>query len=259
MTTYATFDPAKLGTGVTLSNGNLTATCAGVDFNALATIGLTTGKWYFEMTYNASNGIAGIGNSSTNLNTWLGADANSAGIDFAGHNYLPGPGSAPYITAFGAWLGVGIDMSTNTLTFYNASGLIGTYTPTGLIGTLYPGATMNACSVTANFGASAFSYTVPTGYNAGVYISSVDISSATTDGADVLSASINTSTIPPSPVLPDYNYSVGGGASSGNPIEYGDWRSINDLFRTDKLLQQSLQEEEEAISAILTALTEDLL
>lgn len=57
----------------------------------------------------------------------------------------------------------------------------------------------------------------------------------------------------------------GGGASNGQPVELHDWRSINDLFKTDK--QEAIQaararqlaEDDIMLSAIMSAVTEDLI
>jgi len=57
----------------------------------------------------------------------------------------------------------------------------------------------------------------------------------------------------------------GGGASNGQPVELHDWRSINDLFKTDK--QEAIQaararqlaEDDIILSAIMSAVTEDLI
>ena len=54
-----------------------------------------------------------------------------------------------------------------------------------------------------------------------------------------------------------------GGASNGQPIELHDWRSINDLFKVDKIpaAQRAtiLAEDEAIISALMTMVTEDMI
>lgn len=50
--TYATWNPSDKSANVTLSNGNLTATITAntAFYGARATIGKSSGKWYWEQT-----------------------------------------------------------------------------------------------------------------------------------------------------------------------------------------------------------------
>lgn len=53
----------------------------------------------------------------------------------------------------------------------------------------------------------------------------------------------------------------GGGASNGQAIPY-DWRSIDDLFKTDKqaaLLRRIHADDEVLLSVIMSAITEDMM
>ena len=51
--TYATWNPSDKGTNITLSNGNLTVAKGNAGWESVrATIGVSSGKWYWEVTAN---------------------------------------------------------------------------------------------------------------------------------------------------------------------------------------------------------------
>ena len=172
--TYATWNPADKDAGITLSGGNLTAVNNTANKSVRATIGKTTGKWYWEVTNNvvAENDI-GIANASMSLATYVGSDANGAGYDSAdGKIYKNNTAVATGGATYGVpdIIGIALDVDAGTVKFYKNNTLQYTYTY-GFTGTIYPatGGFIIAASSTANFGASAFTYSVPSGYNAGVY------------------------------------------------------------------------------------------
>ena len=175
--TYATWNPADKGANITLSNGNLTAANAGSRASVRATIPKTTGKWYWEITVGSlsTDYVVGIASASAAV-----ADGNYLGQDnFAYGWFAFGSGifknnvqvnaAAGYTT--GNVLGFALDCGAGTLALYNNNTLITTLTGIAL-GTIYPacgGALSSTSSATANFGATALTFTPPSGYNAGVY------------------------------------------------------------------------------------------
>lgn len=179
--TYATFDAAQKGTATTLSSGNLVAamTSNGV---AIATIsgsgGKSTGKWYWEITMTSAGGNRCIGVQSglsgLNYNTWLGNNTNgyayystgTGGNWFASGSITFGAFSLDYTT--GDIIGVALDAGGNSIQFYK-NGVAVTPSESIAGGTYYPGVSANVGTFTANFGATAFSYTPPAGYNSGFY------------------------------------------------------------------------------------------
>ena len=165
--TYATWNPADKHSTVTLSGSDLIADSTGGSVRS--TLGKSSGKWYWEVTTTTGAPMPGIANISASLAAYLG----SGGTDSYG--WYPGDGnlyfnSAPlvFITTFGAGqvLGFALDMDAGTLAFYKANTLY--YTLTGLTGTQYAG-TGYSGSTTANFGASALTYTPPSGFASGLY------------------------------------------------------------------------------------------
>ena len=163
-------------TQIVLSNGNLTASnSSGVWAAARATIGKSSGKWYWEVIggTNATYDMVGIAYSTASI-----ADLNYLGIDANGWGYFSNDGwryhSGPNVL-FGATfttgdvIGFALDMGAGTCDVYKNNALQGTLA-TGLTGTVYPAFSLYTGSdLTANFGATALTYAPPTGYNAGVY------------------------------------------------------------------------------------------
>lgn len=179
-TTFATWDPAKKGTTCTLTNGNLTASgTIGNNSQVLATIGKSSGKWYWEVTVGvlASNAICagGIATTSAGLNNNFGSDVFSWGYaTFAGngekwHNGAGSGFGVSYTT--GDVIRCALDMNSGIFQVYKNASLQGTLI-SGLSGTQFPSAgsiATNGYNCTANFGATAFAFSVPVGYNPGVF------------------------------------------------------------------------------------------
>lgn len=169
---YCTLNPLDTGT-VTLANGNLDVTFGTSARGTRATFGVSTGKYYFEMTVGAfgSNGPAvGVAYANANITTnYAGSDANAwvyNGGDGKIYNNGVATGSnATYTT--NDVIGVAINMDSGTVTFYKNNSAQPS-TVTGLSGTVFPVVT---AGVTAgvqylNFGQRAFAYTAPSGFKA---------------------------------------------------------------------------------------------
>jgi hypothetical protein len=179
--TYATWDPAKKGSSMTLSNGNLTSTITGSTWqSALATIGKSSGKWYWEIKFEGTQGgtdlIGGVGLSTITLASYLGSDANG----YSYYNGSPGikinNGTQTNVnTTFTVndVIGYKLDMDGGSLAVQK-NGIDVATLFTGLSGTFYPAYSQinTGNQLTVNFGATAFAYTVPSGFNAGVYTGS---------------------------------------------------------------------------------------
>lgn len=177
--TYATWNPSDKGTGITLSGSDLTAAANTTGWHGVrSTISKTSGKWYWEITVNATaEHMNGIANSSATLDRVSGnyADETSGNVYlyWTDGNKTSGGGTAP---AYGATyasgdvIGVAMDMDGGTITFYKNNSSQG-QAFSGITGTRYAffGSGSSSASVTANFGASAFTYTTPSGFNAGLY------------------------------------------------------------------------------------------
>lgn len=160
---------------ITLSNGNLTATATNASTqNVRSTIGKSTGQHYFEITITSaiSNSTSyGVQTMAESLSALCGATAAGYGYNDIGDKKHSGVdaayGTAP---ANGDVIGVLLDMTNGEISFRLNNTSFGV-AYTGLSGTFYAGFSsgFGANSVTANFGATSFVYSVPSGYNAGLY------------------------------------------------------------------------------------------
>jgi SPRY domain len=163
-------------TNVTLSNGNLDFVSGATYRNAVGTIGVSSGKWYWEVLVNTWSSDAGIGITNNPANVIVGF----LGSNSSGWAYSPYPiggngskyGNGAYV-AYGATytngdtIGVALDADTGTLTFYKNGSSQGTAFTGLAAGTYFPAlGGGSATSMTLNAGQRAFAYTAPSGFKA---------------------------------------------------------------------------------------------
>ena len=173
--TYATWDPAGKSASITLSGSNLIATgpsSTGTFYAVRSTIGKASGKWYWELTIGTVGSQAnGIGSSSQLLEPDSSlTDLEGLRVYYkGGDKYQSGGSPVAYGAAYvgGDVLGAKLDMDAKTLEMLKNNSSQGTLV-SGLTGTMYAyfastGSTLG--SVTANFGASPFVYSLPAGYS----------------------------------------------------------------------------------------------
>jgi hypothetical protein len=182
---WATWNPNDKSAPVVLSNNNLTATTSAAGLEAVrATAGLSSGKWYWELTFTGSssvNCLVGIGKASAVFGAGgPGSDANGWGYySNDGTKYSNNSASA-YGSGYGILdtIGIAFDADNGRLFFRKNGSWVNTGDPvagtnaafTGLTsGPYYPmvgDGTSGIVTVVfiANFGASTFSSAAPTGY-----------------------------------------------------------------------------------------------
>jgi hypothetical protein len=172
--TYTTWNPSDKGSAVTLTNGNLKVTSSSWS-GARSTVGKSSGKWYWEYTPAGTNGniILGVATPTASVSFYLGSDAGGYGYYNANPpKTMRNAAQVAYGTDFtyGTVIGVALDMDAGTVTFYN-NGVSQGVAFSGLTGTIHAAASVSSAGieVLANFGATAFSYTPPAGFNAGLY------------------------------------------------------------------------------------------
>jgi hypothetical protein len=168
-----TWDNANRSGSVTLSAGNLTASGGGTGI-VLATVGKSSGKWYWEIVINSFSNWAATGVGTAAV-IGTGGDLYSTANGYA---YATFSTSNSYkatnngFTAFGAPFGVAsviglaLDMGAGTLAFYLNGALQGTAF-TGLTGTIYPAdgsQSGNAWNHSAHFATASFVYSPPAGF-----------------------------------------------------------------------------------------------
>ncbi|NBQ85345.1 MAG: hypothetical protein EBU03_04400, partial [Methylophilaceae bacterium] len=176
---YAVLSPIDKGSEVTLANANLSVSWSGVTGNSVrATMGCTSGQWYWEVTSGGNSSI-GLINFALPIvpasgNQWVGGGGFGAGGSYGyaptGLAYTNNTGTS-YGASFttGDVIGVAFDSSAGTLTFYKngvSQGVAYTGISTSIlyapaIGYFQPS---SGTSNSFNFGQRPFAYTPPTGY-----------------------------------------------------------------------------------------------
>lgn len=172
--TYATWNPADKGTAISLSNGNLTTTQTTASGLVRSTIGVSSGKWYWEITVGSAAMNAGAASGVPSSSNWCGQDTASWGYYSAdGKIYNNNAGTAFGGTyANGDVIGFALDGDVATLYIYKNGVLQGTFVSLGFTTNFACiGNTGSADVATANFGASPFAYTPRAGHNSGLYTS----------------------------------------------------------------------------------------
>jgi hypothetical protein len=175
---YATWNPLRNDQNAVLTNGNLDLSTAGsvARYGTYTTIGVTSAKWYWEITAGALStdgynvGIASANKSATSA---LGSDTDSYIYLVAGTkrtNNVTLSYGASYTA--GDVIGVALDLDAGTLTFYKNGVSQGTAYTSIPSNTWFPcvaddntGSTVGS-SFIANFGQRAFAYTAPSGFKA---------------------------------------------------------------------------------------------
>jgi hypothetical protein len=169
---YATFNPLiKVVSQPTLSNGNLLSTAPAGWSSAVGTIGVTSGKWYWEIVNGNSDAFVGIcGDNAT-----LGTDApqSSTGtILYYGNtgNKRIDTVDTGYGSTFSTQtIGVALDVDGGTIVFYRdnvSQGSISLSSSTLNGRTIFPLSGVISTTATVNFGQRPFAYTAPSGFKA---------------------------------------------------------------------------------------------
>jgi len=177
---YATMNPLRIGPDLTLSNGNLDITTGATSSKIVSsTIGMTTGKWYWEATLTASGEILiGVEDGTAVLAQYAGSNANTWAYDSAnGQIYNSGSGSVYGASlTTGDVLGIAVDADAKKIWFAKNGTWQNSGSPTGGTNaafTTLPALTFpvfspynagSGCS--ANFGQRPFAYTAPSGFKA---------------------------------------------------------------------------------------------
>lgn len=170
--TYATWNPSDKNAAVTLSGGNLVAACTAAGATVRATVGKSSGQWYWEVTLSGSGyWFLGVANTTQALSSQLGTP-NSTGVqsnDYYYNSSTSGPGTG-YTLVSGNVIGFGLDADAKTLKIYQDNVLRITI---GAIqaGTVYPAVSGYSGTevYTANFGATPFVYNPLPAYNQGIF------------------------------------------------------------------------------------------
>lgn len=177
-----TWNPSDKNASITLSNGNLTETI-GTDATwqgLRGTVGVSSGKYYWEVTINENGPFGmdvGIATSAKSLSTNWRDFTTSWVYNSEGGKWNNGGGAWGAAYSPGDIIGVALDMTAGKIWWakngtWQASGDPGAGTNeafASITGTVYPGTSAASNTVssatTVNFGATAFTYTPPTGFS----------------------------------------------------------------------------------------------
>lgn len=172
--TYAVWNSADKGSGITLSGGDLVASISSGSAGVRANMGKSTGKWYWEVTLGGSGPywFAGLANASQAVNGAYPSDPNASGIQTNGYYWNAGGIYYSGLSAAsGDVLRFAADLDAHTLEVYRGATQIAVISSIQT-GTVYPivGDTSSSATFTANFGATAFAHSPLSGYNPGWYV-----------------------------------------------------------------------------------------
>jgi hypothetical protein len=176
---------------MSISDGNLKGTGANTTRNVYGTTAVSSGKWYWEIYVSSYVNLSEIGVSDDTgcigtgaVNYWAYTGAGNKEINGATTAY-----GATYTT--GDTIGVALDLTANTLTFYKNNTSQGAIT--SVSGLLRPHCYITTAGVfIANFGQQPFTYTPPTGF---VALNTYNLPTSTiTNGAAYMAATLYTGT-----------------------------------------------------------------
>ena len=181
---YTNWNPSDKSVSITLSNGDLTAVVIDLGYwvSVRSILSKSAGKWYWECAVDSmANGVCiGIDNGNTPLDSAMIGYSDENGYSYYSAGMLFHDG---YLTGFSSYsagdvIGIALDLDNGKIWWskngvWEASGNPGAGTGeqySGIAaGAWFASLSMRGVQITANFGASAFSYSVPSGFNAGFY------------------------------------------------------------------------------------------
>lgn len=172
--TYATWNSADKSANIALSGGDLTATHTVTTgyVGVRSTIGKSTGKWYWEVTIGAKGGSDAVYPSAMLSTAAFTGPYQTGYWGYLSQGYsecanVETGGKATF--GVGDVIGIALDADADTVQFFKNN--TSQFTCTSVAGTVYAGLLMydNNDAMTANFGATALTYTPPSGFNPGLY------------------------------------------------------------------------------------------
>ena len=174
-----TWNPSDKNANITLSGGDLVATAAssGASFKGVrGTIGKASGKFYWEVAITSQALPLASGGGQIEIGVAKATASLSVSAAFAGDVWAYNSAGAT-VDATGTYfgvesyddsdvIGVALNMDSGEVSFYKNGALQRTVT-NSLGGTVYPYVTLYDSSViTANFGATSFAHSIPSGFAA---------------------------------------------------------------------------------------------
>lgn len=180
---YAQWDVANSGTTYAISGLTLThlRTVDGGG-NARASVNLSSGKWYWEISRDAAAGSQASGIASTSVNStyelwgnvpWSQSYRLLYGVNHGFGTWVPTVKNVLLPNNGGDVLGFALDLDAGTFSVYENCSPTPYGIWSGVSGPVYPvvgtGGGALGSKTTANFGATPFQCVPPAGYNKGVW------------------------------------------------------------------------------------------
>jgi len=191
---YAVFNAvAKASSQPTFSNGNLDLSASSAWNGAVGTIGVTSGKWYWEVVNGNGDAFVGICGDNLVLTSADPQTLTGTILYYGGNGNKRIDGT---LTSYGATyttetIGVALDVDGGTITFYKnntSQGSISLSSSTLNGKTIFPFFVKYASTSAVNFGQRPFSYTPPTGF---VALNTQNLPTPTiSNGANYMAASL---------------------------------------------------------------------
>ena len=174
---YCTLNPLNIDTDCTLTDGNLqVGWTSGTDPIICGTMGVSSGKWYYEATFTGTFNFPGVGIAPAEMSFGASAFASGNGALFyyaPSGNYRGNGDNTSYGAEYfvGSKIGVALNLDDDEITFYKDNSSQGTLNLASIrsgYSTWVPlltggGSTEN---IIVNYGQSDFEYTPPTDFNA---------------------------------------------------------------------------------------------
>lgn len=178
-----TWSPLDKDSTVELSNGDKTAVAYGNGVRSV--FGATHGKYYFELAISTggsgSGQMVGIATPAAALTGYPGADAYGWAYEKSTGAIYNDGAAIQTVSANGTSIGILLDADLKKLRFRRNGVLVGTEIT--LTGTKWHAIFGYGSTCVANFGASAFAYSLPTGYTSGFGPLKSTISGTVSDAA----------------------------------------------------------------------------
>lgn len=165
-----TLNPNDMGSGNTLSNGNLTTTSIANPSVIRATHSKTSGKWYWEVKFDSGSNsfFIGVANKLFPVSSFTSGDTRWRGYYGGTGHIFPQSNTYGTALAIGDIVSIALDLDNGTLEFYKNGVSMGiSHTNVKQLGEVYPvfeSNTTTSKTVTFNFGTRPFSYNVPSGF-----------------------------------------------------------------------------------------------
>jgi|GEM_PF-6229583 len=191
MTTPATWDPDNKHADLTLSNGNRTFSGTGGWKTAIANMGKSSGKWYWEITSSTYRQAIGVVPATFSTSQYPGQVSGSWGCYIYVYNNGQVRNEGTLVNLYlqdidsPAVVGVALDLDNGKIWYRENAGWgfisgvrgnpaagtnpAGTFTVSNDLYPAVAGGNVSGYNVTINAGQESFTYSVPTGFSSGFF------------------------------------------------------------------------------------------